>query len=164
MALLIRILDDEPLIDGTAPIAGVDNSQPPSAIGPTLAADAENRLTSMDGLNRPRPGVIRLQQASVSFDSIHHVGDGKFLYNDAGAWFLYDSRSDVLNPAPGGPGYAHGQHVYSALSDDKLYFSLSGGLRTGDALYKYTVAAGSRPLFYQLHTISPNIRFGLFSG
>ena len=88
MAQFSDQLDDEPKIDGTAPIAGVDNSQPPSAIGPTLCADAENRLSFLDGLNRPRPGVIRLQQASVSFDSIHHMGDGKFLYNDAGAWFL----------------------------------------------------------------------------
>ena len=135
-------LDDEPTIDGSAPIAGVDNSQPPSAIGPTLAADAENRLASLDGLNRPRPGIIRLQQASVSFDSIHHMGDGKFLYNDAGAWFLYDSRSNVMAPAAGGPAFTHGQHIYSALSDTKLYFARGGNGRTGGPLYKYVVGTG----------------------
>lgn len=142
MPLFNDQLDDPILIDGTSPIAGVDNSQPPSAIGPTLAADAENRLTSMDGLNRPRPGTIRLQHASTSFDSIHHMGDGKFLYNDAGFWFLYDSRSNFIGAAPGGPAFAHGQNVYSALSDDKLYFAISSGGRTGGPLYKYTVAAG----------------------
>ena len=60
-------LDDEPTIDGSSPIAGVDNSQPPSAIGPTLTADAENRLSALDGLNRPRPGITRLQQRQCEF-------------------------------------------------------------------------------------------------
>ena len=142
MALYNANMDDEPLIDGTAPIAGIDNSQPPSAIGPTLATDAVNRLTSMDGLNRPRPGVIRLQQPAVSIDSVHHVGDGQFLLNDGPAWFLYDSRSNVINPAPGGPNYSPGVQVYSALSDSTLYFAAGGGARTGDSLYGYSVADG----------------------
>ena len=132
-------LDDEPTIDGSSPIAGVDNSQPPSAIGPTLTADAENRLSALDGLNRPRPGITRLQKPSASFDSIHHMGDGKFLSNDAGAWFIYDSRSNVINPTPLGPGFVHGGNVYSALADTALYFSQGGGTRTGSPLYKYVV-------------------------
>jgi hypothetical protein len=132
-------LDDEPTIDGSSPIAGVDNSQPPSAIGPTLTADAENRLSALDGLNRPRPGITRLQKPSASFDSIHHMGDGKFLLNDAGAWFIYDSRSNVINPTPLGPGFAHGGNVYSALADTALYFSQGGGTRTGGPLFKYVV-------------------------
>ena len=136
-------LDDEPIIDGSVPIAGVDNAQPPSAIGPTMAADAENRLASLDGLNRPRPGIIRLQHPSASFDSIHHLGQGKFLSNDAGAWFLYDSRSNVIGPTAGGPAFTHGQNVYSALADDKLYFSVGGGMTTGTGpLYKYVVGTG----------------------
>ena len=135
-------LDDEPLTDASAPIAGVNNAQPPSAIGPTLAADAQNRLASLDGLNRPRPGVIRLQHTTVSFDSIHHLGQGKFLYNDAGAWFLYDSRSNVNTPASGGPAFTHGQHVYSALCDTKLYFSACTSASVGGALYKYVVGTG----------------------
>jgi hypothetical protein len=130
-------LDDEPIIDGSVPIAGVDNAQPPSAIGPTLAADAENRLASLDGLNRPRPGIIRLQQPSASFDSIHHLGAGLFLYNDAGKWFQYDSRSKVNITLTGGPSFAHGDNVYSALSDDKLYFSAGGGQPTGGPLWKF---------------------------
>ena len=61
------------------PIAGVDNSQPPNAINQALAANAENRLTESDGLNRPRPGLLRLQKPDVSLDSIHHLGVGFFL-------------------------------------------------------------------------------------
>ena len=132
-------MDDEPTIDGSSPIAGVDNSQPPSAIGPTLTADAQNRLSALDGLNRPRPGITRLQHPSASFDSIHHLGDGKFLSNDAGAWFIYDSRSNVINPASGGPGFVHGGNVYSTLANTALYFSQGGGTRTGGPLYKYVV-------------------------
>jgi hypothetical protein len=135
-------LDDEPIIDGSSPIAGVDNSQPPSAIGPTLTADAQNRLSALDGLNRPRPGITRLQKPSASFDSIHHLGNGVFLLNDAGAWFTYDSRSNVVNPTTLGPGFAHGQNVYSALADTKLYFSQGGGTRTGSPLYGYAVGTG----------------------
>ena len=139
MAQFNMQMDDEPTIDGSSPIAGVDNSQPPSAIGPTLTADAENRLSALDGLNRPRPGITRLQKPSASFDSIHHMGDGVFLLNDAGAWFIYDSRSNVINPTPLGPGFAHGGNVYSALANTALYFSQGGGTRTGGPLYKYVV-------------------------
>ena len=135
-------LDDEPTIDGSSPIAGVDNSQPPSAIGPTLTADAENRLSALDGLNRPRPGITRLQHPSASFDSIHHMGDGVFLSNDAGAWFVYDSRSNVINPTPLGPGFSHGGNVYSALADTALYLSQGSGTRTGSPLWKYVVGVG----------------------
>src|SRR4029077_11165750 len=114
-------LDDDVLLDGSVPIAGVNNAKPPSAIDPTLAADAENRLATLDGLNRPRPGIIRLQKPGTSFDSIHHLGAGLFLYNDAGAWWEYDSRAKVNRALTGGPNFAHGTNVYSALSDNKLY-------------------------------------------
>jgi hypothetical protein len=124
-------LDDEPLSDATVPIAGVNNAQPPNAIGPTLAADAENRLTQQDGLNRPRPGIIRLKQTTVapqSFDSIHHLGVGVFLLNDGPHWYSYDSRSHVLTLLSGGPAYAAQTQVYSALANDTLYFSVGAGM------------------------------------
>src|SRR4029077_2681876 len=130
-------LDDEPLLDGSVPIAGVNNSRPPSAIDPTLAADAENRLATLDGLNRPRPGIIRLQHPSASFDSIHHLGAGLFLYNDAGKWYQYDSRSLVNSTLAGGPAFTHGANVYSALSGNSLYFATGGGSSTGGPLWKF---------------------------
>jgi hypothetical protein len=132
-------LDDEVLIDGSVPIAGVDNSQPPSAIGPTLAADAENRLTEQDGLNRPRPGIIRVAQTAaptMSLDSVHHLGVGVFLINDGPKWYTYDSRSNVLTALSGGPAYAARTQVYSALADTVLYFSIGGGMS------KYTPGTG----------------------
>ena len=116
-------LDDEPLQDGSVPIAGVNNSQPPSSIDQTLAADTENRLTQADGVNRPRPGVIRKEDLGGGFDSIHHLGIGQFLADDAGNWFLYDTRSEVLTALTGGPAYPSGAQVYSALADLVLYFS-----------------------------------------
>lgn len=129
-------LDDEPLVDGSVPIAGINNAQPPNSIGPTFAADAENRLTQADGLNRPRPGFNRKAWTGGAFDSIHHLGVGQFLLNDAGNWFTYDSRSDVLAAASGGPAYASGAQVYSALADTVLYFSEGTNLR------KYTPGTG----------------------
>jgi len=132
-------LDDEVLIDGTVPIAGVDNSQPPNAIGPTLAANGENRLTQQDGLNRPRPGIIRLVQTAAptkSLDSMHHLGVGVFLINDGPKWYSYDSRSNVLTTLSGGPAYAAKAQVYSALADKTLYFSI------GTALSKYLPGTG----------------------
>ena len=96
-------LDDEVLTDGSVPIAGVNNAQPPSTIGATLAEEAVNRLAEPDGLNRPRPGLRQRVKTPVSFDSIHHVGNGKFIWNDASNWFLYDSKAITSVPTPGGP-------------------------------------------------------------
>ena len=41
-------LDDEVLTDVSVPIAGVNNSLPPSAIDKSYAADAENRNAAVD--------------------------------------------------------------------------------------------------------------------
>jgi hypothetical protein len=129
-------IDDEPLTDGSVPISGVDNARPPNSIDQTLASDAENRLTQADGLNRPRPGIIRKQMTGGWFDSIHHLGAGVFLLNDANRWWTYDSRSNVLALAAGGPAFASGAQVYSALTDQVLYFS------DGNLLRKYTPGVG----------------------
>jgi hypothetical protein len=132
-------LDDEVQIDGSVPISGINNALPPNAIGPTFAADAENRLTGKDSLNRPRPGIVRLKQTAAptkSFDSIHHLGVGVFLLNDGPKWYTYDSRSNVLTALVGGPAYAARTQVYSALVNDTLYFSI------GSALSKYKVGTG----------------------
>ena len=128
-------LDDEPLTDGSVPISGVNNAQPPSTIGATLAEIASNRLAEPDGVNRPRPGLRQRVKTPVSFDSIHHVGNGKFLWNDASNWFLYDSRAVVNSPVTSGaPVFAHGDQIYSALCDQVLYFTRGG------TLYKFTPA------------------------
>ena len=129
MAQFNNQMDDEPTIDGSSPISGVDNSQPPAAIGPTLAADAENRLSALDGVNRPRPGITRLQKPSASFDSIHHIGDGKFLLNNAGSWFRYDSRRNVMNPTPLGPGFVTAE-MFILRFRTMSFISQGGGQRT----------------------------------
>ena len=110
-------LDDEVLQDGSVPIAGVNNALPPGAIGPTLAQDAVNRLAEPDSVNRPRPGLRQRVKTPVSFDSIHHCGGGKFVWNDASNWFLYDSRAVTNVAVTGGPAWAHGDQIYSALCD-----------------------------------------------
>jgi hypothetical protein len=130
-------LDDQVLADGSVPIAGVNNAQPPSTIDQTLAEDAMNRLAEPDSVNRPRPGLRQRIKTPVSFDSIHHVGTGKFLWNDASSWFLYDSRAVANNAVTGGPAWAHGDQIYSALCDQVLYFSRGG------PLYKYTPASNT---------------------
>lgn len=130
-------LDDEIIVDGSVPINGVNNSLPPSAIDRTFAQDAENRLTQMDGLNRPRPGIIRLNQNSTgNLDSINHLGTGVFLTNSAATWSRYDNRSGVSSLLGGGPAFPLGAQVYGALANDTFYFSI------GSALNKYSVAAG----------------------
>src|SRR6266403_14198 len=138
MPLYNSQLDDEVQFDASVPIQGVNNSLPPSAIDRTASEDAENRLTQRDGLNRPRPGIIRLKKSSPtgSLDSIHHLGTGVFLANDAASWYKYDNRSNVLSSLTGGPAYTSGMQVYSALANDVLYFS------SGTTLNKYSVAAG----------------------
>ena len=130
-------LDDEVLADGSMPISGVNNALPPSSIDQSLAADAINRLAEPDSVNRPRPGLRQRVKTPVSFDSIHHVGTGKFVWNDASNWFLYDSRAVTDVAVPGGPAWGHGDQIYSALCDQTLYFT------RGDNLWKYTPSANA---------------------
>ena len=137
MPLFNSAPDDEILTDGSRPVNGVNNSQPPSAIPATSAEDAQNRLAQLDGLNRPRPGIIRLQKPSPSgsLDSIHHLGAGVFLSNYGSNWYQYKNRSNVLSTLSGGPAYAPGSQVYSAVAQTALYFSDGS-----DALlHKYSV-------------------------
>jgi len=125
-------LDDEVLTDSSVPIAGVNNSLPPSALDGSFSPDAENRLAHYDALNRPRPGIIRLKQtASGSLDSIHHLGSGVFLANDGANWYKHDYRGGVLSTLSGGPAYPSAQ-VYSTLANTALYFSIGGGMSKFD--------------------------------
>jgi hypothetical protein len=130
-------LDDEVLMDMSVPISGINNSLPPSAIGQVLAADAENRLTQLEALNHPRPGIQRQKQTTASLTSMHHLGGGQFLVQDAANWYTYDSRSNVLTARTGGPAFTGQDQVYSALCDLNLYFS------KGANLYKYDPAANA---------------------
>ena len=148
-------LDDEVLADGSTPIAGVNNAMPPNAIQSELAELANNRLAEPDGLNRPRPGVIQRIETPTSFDSIHHVGKGLFLWNDAANWFLYNSRIHGNSPLTGGPVFAHGDQIYSALCDQVLYFSRGGHLWKFDpSTYVFTQVVTPAPFdartFYPL--------------
>jgi hypothetical protein len=139
-------LDDQVLTDGSVPISGVNNALPPNAISATLAAEADNRLAEPDGLNRPRPGVINRVSTAGSFTSIHHIGNGNFLWHDANRWFLYDSRAHTNVAAPGGPAFTSSDQVYSALCDKVLYFTRGG------YLYKFDPSTN---LFTQTVTPAP---------
>jgi hypothetical protein len=150
-------LDDEPMTDGSVPISGVNNAKPPSMIDATLAEDAINRLSEPDGVNRPRPGAILRVETPVSFDSIHHVGGGKFLWNDAGNWFLYNSRTVTNSPLTGGPPWAHGDQIYSALCDQVLYFS------RGDVLWKFTPATNAFALVTTPAPFSATTKYPLWA-
>ena len=136
-------LDDEVIVDGSVPISGINNSLPPSAIDRTYAADAENRLSQLDALNRPRPGIIRLKQTPVNgLDSINHLGTGVFLASYGPNWYKYDNRSSVLSTLTGGPAFPAGAQVYGSLANSTLYFS-KGTNQPGDTsqLCKYTQAS-----------------------
>jgi len=137
MPLFNDSLDDEVMVDQSVPLAGVNNSLPPSVIDQSSSTDCENRLAQLDGLNRPRPGIIRLaQDAGGSLDSVHHVGNGVFIANNAGVWHKWDNRSSTWSLLSGGPAYPAGAQVYSALANTKLYFS------RGTTLDKYDPATG----------------------
>ena len=132
-------LDDELLVDVSVPLSGVNNSLPPNAIQRNEVEDGENRLTQSDGLNRPRPGLIRLKKTSPTggLDSIHHLGNGVFLVNDGALWYTYDNRSGTLTSRAGGPNYLTGDQVYSTLADTELYFA------KGTTLDKYDPATNT---------------------
>jgi hypothetical protein len=75
--------------------------------------------------------IADFQTPHGGFDSIHHYGQGQFLYNDGPNWGKYDSRSKVNSVLSGGPAFATGDQIYSALANNVLYFT------RGDNLYKY---------------------------
>jgi hypothetical protein len=133
----LGVWDDEIKVDMNVPIAGVNNSQPPSALDQSTAADAENRLSQLDGLNRPRPGIIRLAQSATGIlNSIHHAGTGVFIANSGSNWYKWDNRAQVWSTLTGGPAYASGAQVYSAQANDTLYFA------AGATLDKYLSGTG----------------------
>lgn len=144
MPLFTPAQDDEVITDVTIPIVGVNSSVPPSVIQPNEYESAENRLTQRDGLNRPRPGRIKLAQIGVNFDSISHLGLGVYLVNNAGLWYEYSYLSNALTPeTTSPPAYSLGDQVFSTLANNVLYFSNSFN-RPADtrALYKYSSAGG----------------------
>lgn len=163
-------LDDELLTDANVPISGVNNSLPPSALDTTSASDAENRLTQRDGLNRPRPGIIRLVSSPTgSWDSIHHLGAGQFFANDGPNWYTYDNRTThLLSSVAGGPAFASGVQVYSTIFNQTLYFSYPGSglnkylpgtgfgtvaLPTNGPTCSYPIMAGNRLIYAYQNTL-----------
>jgi hypothetical protein len=134
------IWDDELKTDRSVPISGVNNSIPPSAIDQASAADAENRISQLDGLNRPRPGIIRLAQAATgTLDSVHHIGNGVFIANSGSSWYKWDNRAKAWSTLSGGPAFAPGAQVYSTLANTSLYFSTGGSLNKYDPAIGFTV-------------------------
>jgi len=135
--LPVGIYDDELKTDGSVPINGINNAVPPSVIEPQMAADAQNRLSQLDGLNRPRPGIIRLVTEPVGLDSVHHVGTGVFIANGGANWYKWDNRAAIGSTLTGGPAFPGGAQVYSANANNNLYFSY------GQNLHKYDPVAGT---------------------
>ena len=153
-------LDDEVLTDGSVPIAGVNNAQPPSTIGATLAEEAVNRLAEPDGLNRPRPGLRQRVKTPVSFDSIHHVGNGKFIWNDATTGSsTIPKRSPVYRHRED----RHGRMVTRYTAPFAIRFSifLVADCSTNTPRQPMPTLNTSLP---RPSTRSPNIRFGPLPG
>ena len=144
MPLYNIALDDDVVTDISMPVDGVNNSMAPTAIGANQYVQAENRLTQRDGLNRPRPGIVRLNQIGVNVDSINHLGQGIYLVNNAASWYEYAYSTNTLTPKTvSPPAFSLGDQVFATLANNVLYFS-RGMNRPADtsALLKYSTAGG----------------------
>ena len=117
-------LDDQLVFDKTMPINGVDNSLPPAEIDQSLVNDANDRLSDRDGLNRPRPGIIKRVKApdtASSWDWSIHMTNGVFLCVSGGSnWYTWDSLARVLTALTGGPAYAPGAFISGAMATDTV--------------------------------------------
>lgn len=137
-----NMLDDQLLFDKSMPIAGVNNTLPPAEIDQTLVADALDRLSQRDGLNRPRPGIIKRAKATdttSSWDWSIHMTNGVFLCVSAGHWYTWDSRNKILTALSGGPAYSQGDFITGAMAQDTVYFSNGYGM----AKYKPGTGTGT---------------------
>jgi hypothetical protein len=136
-------LDDQLQFDKCIPITGINNSLPPAEIGATEVADACDRLSSRDGLNRPRPGIKKHKKApdaASSWDWSIHMKDGVFLCVSGGThWYEWDSRAKTLTAKAGGPLYASGDFITGVMATDTVY--VTNG--TGMAKYKPGTGAGT---------------------
>jgi hypothetical protein len=152
-------LDDQLQFDRCIPITGVNNSLPPAEIQPTEVADACDRLSERDGLNRPRPGIVKRVKAPdavSSWDWSIHMKDGVFLCVSGGQyWYEWDSRAKVLTAKTGGPVYAAGAFISGAMATDTVYFSNG----TGMAKYKPGTGAGTGFGTVTLPTQYPNAAY-----
>jgi hypothetical protein len=136
-------LDDQLQFDKCIPITGVNNSLPPAEIAPTEVADACDRLSERDGLNRPRPGIIKHVKApdvASSWDWSIHMKDGIFLCVSGGShWYEWDSRTKVLTAKSGGPAYSSSDFITGVMASDTVY--MTGGI--GMAKYKPGTGTGT---------------------
>jgi hypothetical protein len=126
-------LDDQLLFDRSVPIAGVNDALPPFEIDPTLAQFATDRLTGIDGLNRPRPGLIyraAASDATNSWDWSLHMQNGVYLCVSGGIWYTWDSRNRVLTKLTGGPAYPAGAFISGAMCTDTVYMCAGGVIST----------------------------------
>jgi hypothetical protein len=124
-------LDDQLVFDKSVPIIGVNDAQPPAELDPTLAAQALDRLSARDGLNRPRPGLSYQAQSSDSANSWDwsiHMTNGVFLCVSGGTWYTFDSRGKVLTKLTGGPNYPVGAFISGAMCTDTVYMCAGGAI------------------------------------
>lgn len=143
-------LDDQLVFDRSMPIAGVNNTLPPAEIDQTLLADACDRLSQRDGLNRPRPGIIKRVKApdsTSSWDWSIHMTNGLFLCVSGGHWYTWDSRGRILTTLSGGPAYAPGDFITGTMATDTVYMT------NGHGMAKYKPGTGTGTGFGTVTTL-----------
>src|SRR5208282_2860422 len=121
----------DPDVDSSERIIGVDNGQPPSQIDSTLGTDLQNRLSVLDGINRGRPGINRLVAVTGGAvpQVITYFGGGIYLVSDGNILWTWNDLTQTLTQVATGLPFAPIQTLFPLnceLANVAAYFT-SGG-------------------------------------
>ena len=137
-------LDDPLLFDSdSSGLLGVQNNIPPGFIGSGLMPDAQNRLATSDGINRPRPGRdlrAMITNCTGINGACQLTGDTQLIaaiVSGAATWWslVGDVLTNITAVAPGGyitpPLFNTGNNVYMVQGLQSIYMCW------GSLLYKW---------------------------
>ena len=136
---------DDPLLFDSDPsgVIAVQNNIPPGYLSAGFLADAQNRLATSDGVNRPRPGKDQLAQIAncTRVNGLCQLSGTIMLIaatvSGAPAWYKWDGN--VLTTLTG-PSFNIGNTVYMTQGLNAIYFTWGSLINKWDGTTFSTIA------------------------
>src|SRR3979490_8931 len=121
-------LDEELTYDLSPALLGVRNLVPPAEIGQTEMPNAQDRLASNDGVNRPRPGFDQfaaLEAGVTRVNGAQHVTGTTFLvaYSIGATAKFASVIAGVSTILGGGPAFDTTKPVHMCMGNNNVYFA-----------------------------------------
>lgn len=121
---------DDPLVFDSDPsgLLGVQNNIPQGFLTAGFMPDAQNRLATSDGINRPRPGKDLLATIAncTRVNGICQLTGNTFLVaatvSGSAAWYSFNVATGMVTTLAGGPAFNVGNSVYMVQGLNAVYF------------------------------------------